>query len=54
MSNPTQKVKFRDYDLATQDRKQWGEEWNKPEVAYEFTGRKFNDTGKNGGPYKPS
>lgn len=55
MSNPTQKVKTREYDLATQVRKEWGEEWKKPEVVYEFgNGRKFIDTGTRGGPYRTS
>lgn len=32
-----------------------GEDWNKPEPAYEFSdGRKFNDSGSNGGIYTPS
>ena len=54
MSNQT-KVRFRTYDLATQVRKSWGEDWKKPETGYEFSnGRKFNDTGNKGGPYRPS
>ena len=33
-------------------RKAWGQEWTKPEIAYEFTGRKFEEP-KQGGPYNP-
>lgn len=35
-------VNFRTIDLAAETRRIWGVEWNKPEVAYEFSnGRKF-------------
>ncbi len=33
-------------------RKAWGKDWTKPDPAYEFTGRKFDDP-KVGGPYNP-
>ena len=33
-------------------RKMWGDEWHKKEIAYQFSnGRKFDDSGANGGPY---
>lgn len=40
-------------DYAALVKKAEGEEWNKPEVAYEFSNnRKFNDSGSNGGIYE--
>ena len=42
----------RTFDLAALVRKAWGDEWLKKEVVYEFSnGRKFEDSGVNGGPY---
>ncbi len=56
MTTPTNPVKFRDYDLASLARKAWGEEWNKPDIGYEFSnGRKFDNTDRRGGgPYGTS
>lgn len=52
--NPTPPVVAKPIDYAALVRKQEGEDWNKPEVAYEFSkGRKFNDSGSNGGIYTP-
>lgn len=43
---------FRDIDWKTLVQEAWGESWAKPEVVYEFSGgRKFMDSGANGGPY---
>ena len=39
---PESDVKFTTLDWNAEVRKQWGPEWNKPEVSYEFSnGRKF-------------
>jgi hypothetical protein len=39
------KVQSRTIDYGAMVRKQWGKEWNKPEIAYEFSnGRKFDET----------
>lgn len=33
-------------------RRAWGDDWHKKDVVYEFSnGRKFVDSGTNGGPY---
>lgn len=33
--------------------KYWGKKWGEKEVVYQFSnGRKFVDTGTNGGPYR--
>lgn len=32
---------FRVIDLAAETKRLWGMKWNKPEVSYEFSGRKF-------------
>jgi len=32
---------FRTVDLSAEIKKAWGPEWGKPEVSYEFNGRKF-------------
>ena len=38
-------VTTREIDYAAEVKKQWGKEWNKPEVVYEFSnGRKFEST----------
>ena len=49
----TETVKTRVINWAAEVRKEWGEEWNKPEIAYEFSNdRKFEDTGDNNGVYQ--
>ena len=48
----TPPVTTKQLDYAALVRKVWGEELNKKETAYEFSdGRKFEDSGSNGGPY---
>lgn len=45
-------VKTRIINWAAEVRKEWGEDWNKPEPAYQFSNdRKFDDTGDNHGVY---
>ena len=40
-------------DYAALVKRAEGKDWSKPEPAYEFSsGRKFDDTGSNGGPYR--
>jgi len=34
-------VVVRELNLSAEIKKIWGPEWNKPEIAYEFEGRKF-------------
>lgn len=42
MSNETD-AKFTVLDMSAEAKKIWGPDWNKPEVAYEFSnGRKFH------------
>lgn len=54
MTNPPN-VKTKRLDWAALVRRQAGDELQKKEPAYEFSnGRKFNDTGTNGGPYRQS
>ncbi len=56
MTTPTMPVvQFRTLSLAELARKAWGKEWNKPDVAYEFTGnRKFESTdSRESGIYSP-
>lgn len=49
----TETVKTRLINWAAEVRKELGEEYNKPEVAYEFSnGREFKDTGDNHGVYQ--
>ena len=43
-------VRVRELDWAEMVRRAWGKDYLKPEVAYEFTGRKFNEPVQ-GGPY---
>lgn len=43
-------VQVREFDWAEMVRKAWGKDWAKPDVAYEFTGRKLNEPAQ-GGPY---
>ena len=53
MSDPIP-VQTKVIDYAAMVRKVLGEDANKKDVVYEFTnGRKFEDTGSNGGPYQP-
>lgn len=52
MSNELNRLKNLGYKVSTRTinysalvRKEWGENWNKPDIAYEFSnGRKFLDT----------
>lgn len=53
MDNNEQLVHFRTLSLKEMAQKAWGKDWNKPEPAYEFTGRTFDDP-KQGGPYTPA
>lgn len=47
-------VTGRTIDLGAEARKLMGPEWNKPEVAYEFSGgRKFVERTEDAGIYKP-
>ncbi len=49
---PTLPPATRDVSFGALVRKAWGDEWLKKETAYEFSnGRKFEDSGVNGGPY---
>jgi hypothetical protein len=42
MANHESNATFRVIDLNAEVRRLWGPEWNKPEIAYEFSnGRKF-------------
>lgn len=45
-----QQVRTRTLSWEEICRKAWGKEWTKPDIAYEFSGRKFEDP-KVGGPY---
>ena len=45
-------VQTKPIDYAALVRKALGEDYNKPEVVYEFSnGKTFKDSGSNGGPY---
>ena len=45
---------FKNVNWGAMVRQAWGDEWHKKEIAYEFSsGRKFNDSGAQGGPYSP-
>ena len=49
---PTKPPVFKTIDWGATVRKAWGDDWHKPEVAYEFSsGKKYNDPGAQGGPY---
>lgn len=50
MSNE-QRVRTRNLSWREIAQKAWGKEWNKPEPAYEFSGRKFDEP-KTPGPYR--
>ena len=42
------------HDYGNIVRRQWGAEWSKREIVYEFSnGRKFQDSFTQGGPYGP-
>lgn len=42
MPNNESDAKFTVLDMAAEAKKVWGPEWNKPEIAYEFSnGKKF-------------
>jgi hypothetical protein len=41
MSTSTQPPSSKQVDLSAEIKKIWGQEWNKPETSYEFSGRKF-------------
>ena len=40
-TEPSHDPVFRVIDLAAETKRLWGIEWNKPEISYEFSGRKF-------------
>lgn len=43
---------FRTVDYGGAVRKAWGDEYHKPDIAYEFSNKRtFNDPAPNGGPY---
>ena len=44
------RVRVREFDWAQLVRDKWGKDWNKPDPAYEFAGRTFEDNPR-GGPY---
>jgi hypothetical protein len=46
------RVRTRALDWKEIVQRSWGKEWTKPEPAYEFTARTFEDN-PNGGPYTP-
>lgn len=48
----TQRVRVRTLSWAEVVRKAWGKDWNKPDIVYEFSNRKFEER-KRGGPYDP-
>lgn len=50
-SDNDQRVRTRQLDWAEIVRRTWGKDYTKPEPAYEFTGRTFEDK-PNGGPYE--
>ena len=57
MSVPTKPPIFRTLDWGAFVRQAWGDEFHKPDTAYEFIQRderftrRFNDPGSSGGPY---
>lgn len=46
-----QRVVTRQLDWKEIVQRMWGKDWTKPEPAYEFTDRKFEDNPR-GGPYE--
>lgn len=45
---------IRHINYAQKVKEQWGEEWNQPDPAYEWSsGRVFKDSGPNSGIYDP-
>lgn len=58
MGIPTKPPVFRTLDWGALMRHLQGDEYHKPDVAYEFKkganeSRRFNDSGASGGPYSP-
>ena len=50
---PLPPVRTKPLDYAALVKRAEGKDWGKPEPAYEWSnGRKFDDTGSNGGPYR--
>lgn len=53
-SNPPNNISAAERDLASEIRRIWGVEWNKPSAAYEFSnGRKFELRTEDAAIYKP-
>lgn len=51
-TTPTPQNNYTLKDLKSLVLKEWGKKWAEPETAYQFSnGRKFDDSGVNGGPY---
>ncbi len=47
-------VTFRKIDYRGAVIREWGVDWSKRDIVYEFSnGRKFQDSAQNGGPYGP-
>lgn len=54
-TNPAlSQVTFRTYNWRDEVLKAWGEQWGKPDIAYEFTARTFDDSGGFAGIYAPT
>jgi hypothetical protein len=51
LDDNSQRVTTRTLDWAEIVRRMWGKDWTKPEPAYEFTNRTFEDNPR-GGPYE--
>lgn len=51
MDDNTNRVRTRDIDWKQMVLQRWGKDWAKPDPAYEFTGKTFEEP-KNGGPYQ--
>jgi hypothetical protein len=43
MANNESNAKFRVIDMNAEARKAWGPEWNKPEIAYEWSNGKKHE-----------
>ena len=50
-TEPAHDVTGKTIDWNAEVRKSYGPEWNKPEVEYEFSGRKFVRRTNEAGPY---
>jgi hypothetical protein len=50
MTTEAQVVQVRTLDWKEMVMRSWGKDWTKPDPAYEFTNRTFEDP-KDGGPY---